>query len=255
MTVLVDFHCHLDLFSDYEKVIAETEAARIYTLAVTTTPRAWSRNNDLTKHLKYVRPALGLHPQLVGQDTESELELWKKFLPEAKYIGEVGIDGGSAYKLTLDKQKEVFKEILLQCANQGNKILSVHAVNSAQLVLDLIETHLPLDRGGVVLHWFTGSNAQAERAVRIGCYFSINTAMIRTKKGQSLILSLPYDRILLETDGPFTQNNGVPSAPKDILHSVELLGKLLGLSEDSLKAMVLNNLKTLLTKYHSISVI
>ena len=36
----VDFHCHLDLYPDFEVAIAKAEAARIYTLTVTTTPKA-----------------------------------------------------------------------------------------------------------------------------------------------------------------------------------------------------------------------
>ncbi len=62
---LVDYHCHLDLYPDFEKLIAECEKKEIYTLTVTTTPRAWPKNLALTKNLKFVRPALGLHPQLV----------------------------------------------------------------------------------------------------------------------------------------------------------------------------------------------
>jgi len=45
----VDFHCHLDLYPDHEAAIARAEAARVYTLTVTTTPKAWPRNNDLTR--------------------------------------------------------------------------------------------------------------------------------------------------------------------------------------------------------------
>ena len=60
----VDFHCHLDLYPDLQAAIAKAEAARIYTLTVTTTPKAWPRNHELTRGKRYVRAALGLHPQL-----------------------------------------------------------------------------------------------------------------------------------------------------------------------------------------------
>ena len=39
----VDFHCHLDLYPDHEAAIARAEAASVYTLTVTTTPKAWPR--------------------------------------------------------------------------------------------------------------------------------------------------------------------------------------------------------------------
>ena len=71
---LVDFHCHLDLYSDFHAAVAEADAAKIYTLGVTTTPRAWPRNRSVTGRTNCVRAALGLHPQLVG-DHANEVTL------------------------------------------------------------------------------------------------------------------------------------------------------------------------------------
>ena len=74
------------------------------------------------------------------------------------------------------------------------------------------------------MHWFTGSRSEARRAVALGCYFSVNTEMTRNERGQALVADLPIDRLLTETDGPFTQNSWptVPSdrrAPSDSRHS------------------------------------
>ncbi len=52
---MIDFHCHLDLYPDHAGVIAECERQEIFTLAVTTTPRAWPRNHELASPTKYVR--------------------------------------------------------------------------------------------------------------------------------------------------------------------------------------------------------
>src|SRR5690606_18577808 len=100
----VDFHCHLDLYPDREAAIARAEAARIYTLTVTTTPKAWPRNHELTRGTRYVRAALGLHPQLVAERA-GELPLWERHLPETRYVGEVGLDAGPRFYRSLDAQK------------------------------------------------------------------------------------------------------------------------------------------------------
>ncbi len=42
-----------------------------------------------------------------------------------------------------------------------------------------------------------------ERAIEIGCYFSVNPRMLETKSGVEVIKKIPYDRMLLETDAPF----------------------------------------------------
>jgi TatD DNase family protein len=36
----VDFHCHLDLYPEHEGAISRAETSRIFTLTVTTTPKA-----------------------------------------------------------------------------------------------------------------------------------------------------------------------------------------------------------------------
>jgi TatD DNase family protein len=80
-SALVDFHCHLDLFPDSVAAIDAAEKAGIYTLTVTTTPRAWLRNLQLT----LVRAALGLHPQVVFERA-AEFSLWEPYLPQTRYI-------------------------------------------------------------------------------------------------------------------------------------------------------------------------
>jgi TatD DNase family protein len=242
---LVDFHCHLDLYPDPEAAIAEADAAGVYTLTVTTTPRAWPRNLALTERTQHVRAALGLHPQLVAEHS-GELALWEKHLPEARYVGEVGLDAGPQYFRSLDLQKLVFERILRCCAEAGGKVLTVHSVRAVKAVLDLIESHLPPDRGKVVLHWFTGSKAEARRAVELGCYFSVNARMLQKDKGRDLVLSLPEDRLLTETDGPFTEVSGRRSRPQDVALTVHEMARLRDVRPDDLAESIRETLKALL---------
>src|SRR3546814_5125598 len=67
----------------------------------------------------------------------------------------------------------------------------------------MLDEHLPPDRAGVVLHWFTGSKADVRRAVDRGCYFSVNEGMLASATGLRVMREIPIDRVLTETDGPF----------------------------------------------------
>jgi TatD DNase family protein len=212
---LVDFHCHLDLYPDHAEVVSECERANVFTLAVTTTPKAWPRNYQLSSATRHVRAALGLHPQLVAERAK-EIDLWEEYLPQTRYVGEVGLDAGPRFYQSFDLQKQIFERVLRACARLGDKVLSVHSVRSAKVVLDLLETYLPPSRGRVVLHWFTGSQAEARRAVDLGCYFSINAQMLANPRHCATVAALPLDRILTETDGPFTCTDGKQSKPTDI---------------------------------------
>jgi TatD DNase family protein len=242
VTKFVDFHCHLDLYPDFEALVEECERAAIYTLAVTTTPRAWPRNKAVAASTKYVRAGLGLHPQLVASHGK-EIELWEQLLDETSYVGEVGLDAGPLYAKTLPDQKRVFERILKACSVRGGKVLSIHAVRSASMVIDMVQEHLDLTANTPVLHWFSGSPSEARRAARLGFMFSINDRMLGNAKTQALLAAIPMDRILSETDGPFTNIGSRPSRPKDIEVCVSNLAKALGRDPAETKAMILNNLK------------
>jgi TatD DNase family protein len=253
MTALVDFHCHPDLFPDPVAAISKAEHARVYTLTVTTTPKAWPRNKELTANTRHVRAALGLHPQLVSERA-AEIDLWERHLPETRYVGEVGIDLRPKYYKSLQTQRQIFERILQRCAEVGGKILTVHSVRATKLVLDLIEANLPPTRGQVVLHWFSGSKSEARRAAELNCYFSINAAMMTTDKGRSLVASIPSDRVLTETDAPFTNVQARPSQPADVIVAIERLADLHGQTPIKMTEIVEQNLRALLGHSNHVNV-
>ena len=122
----------------------------------------------------------------------------------------------------------------------------MHSVRSAKLVLDLIEARLPRDRGRVVMHWFTGSKSEAQRAVELGCYFSVNSQMLLGDRGRDLLVTLPKNRILTETDGPFTKIVNRPASPVDVRNTVESIAALRGMSNQQAALQIQQNLKRLL---------
>jgi TatD DNase family protein len=243
----VDFHCHLDLFSDPQSAVRAAEAAGVYTLTVTTTPKAWPRNHELTRDTRHVRAALGLHPQLLAERGH-EIALWEEYLPQARYVGEVGLDAGPRYYRSLDLQKQIFTRVLQKCAEADGKILTVHSVRAATTVLDLIESHLNRQQSQIVLHWFTGPKSEARRAIDLGCYFSINAAMLRNDRGRDLVAALPSDRLLTETDAPFTRVEDRPAAPIDVKATVDALATVRNMKPGDLAQTIHSNLRSLLQR-------
>jgi TatD DNase family protein len=113
-------------------------------------------------------------------------------------------------------------------------------------VLDLIESHLPAQKGRVVLHWFTGSKAEARRAAELGCYFSVNAAMFRNDRGRDLVATLPSDRLLTETDAPFTRIGDRSTEPVDVKAAVESLATTRHMTPKDLTQTIQSNLRCLL---------
>jgi TatD DNase family protein len=186
-----------------------------------------------------------LHPQLAAE-RGGELPLWERYLSEARYVGEVGLDAGSRFHASLGVQKRVFRTVLERCADAGDKILTVHSVRSVPAVLDMVEAYLPIDRGTVVMHWFTGNRSDARRAAALGCYFSINAAMTQSDRGRTLIANLPLARLLTETDGPFTHIGERASEPADVKATVDAVARIRCTSPEAIANAVRTNLQVLL---------
>lgn len=241
---LVDYHCHLDLYPNPEAAILECERVGVYTLTVTTTPKAWPRNHELTSKAHYVRAALGIHPQLVAVRS-NEIKIWESYLSQTRFVGEVGLDGGSRFYKSLNIQKQILQRVLTLCDQAGGKILTIHSVRTTTLVLDMIEKHIKPERNRVVLHWFTGTKSEARRAIDLGCYFSINAEMFKSDRHRNTISCLPLNRILTETDGPFCKNNGQPARPADASIVVDLIAEELGMAPEAIAKTILSNLMTI----------
>lgn len=237
---MIDFHCHLDLFPRPSAVVSEVEAARIYLLSVTTTPKAFAKTARLPTKGSRIRTALGLHPQLV-HERHQEVELFCRLISETRYAGEVGLDGGNEFARHLDLQKEVFNKLLRSCSDAGGKILSIHSRHASGEVLEALKQHPGC--GTPILHWFTGPIRDAERAVEIGAWFSVGLPMLRSKRAGVLLAKIPRERILTETDAPFASTKG-DSYPGEALSSAFAeLAKHWKCELDDVKQQLLGNLR------------
>ena len=87
----------------------------------------------------------------------------------------------------------------------------------------------------VLIHCFTGSKKFAHKLIDLGCYISAS-GVVTFKKSIELsdtFLSLPNDKILVETDSPYLSPEplrGKTNEPSNIIHTVNFLAKLKNMS-------------------------
>lgn len=196
MEYLYDTHFHLDLQKDRTAAIREIEKYKIYTIAVTNLPDLYRKESGEIAS-KYIRFALGFHPELINQ-YKKQIPLMWELLPDARYIGEVGLD----FVNTTHKNEQLafFSELIERCRYDNNKIITIHSRLAVRQVLDIIGDNF---RFKPILHWFTGNKTELSNAIEKGFYLSVNKSMMNTKKFQSLLALIPKERLLLETDSPF----------------------------------------------------
>ena len=241
MAASVDFHCHLDLYSDTELAFREAAESHAYVLSVTTTPSAW-RGTVSRAQGKRTRTALGLHPQL-AHERERECALFEALLPDVRYVGEVGLDGSEEYRAYFAAQTRVFERVLRACQRVGGRVLSVHSRGAATDALDLLGRYS--DAGTPILHWFTGTKPELRRAIEQDCWFSVGPAMLATQRGRTLVAAMPRHRILTETDGPFAKLAGRPLRPAQVSSAIEALGEVWGEPSGDVSEQIEGNLREL----------
>lgn len=225
--MIYDSHCHLDLMSNMIEIIQAICNTQTCLFAVGTTPKAYNKMAELCKSFSNIYVGLGMHPQLISSGYD-DMSLFERLLPISHYVGEIGLDYSKNYIGLKDKQIEIFEKIISMCEQYGNKVISIHSLKAINDVLDIIKKNGKNSGNRYILHWYTGTKSQLFKAIELGCYFSINPKMIHTKSGVETIQNIPIERILLETDTPFTKPYAsIELIEKDLEETIKQISKIL----------------------------
>ena len=182
-----------------------------------------------------IRVGLGAHPWYISDErvTQKDIELLLELMEQTSYIGEIGLDFSSRYCVDglQDLQVKAFTKICERAANLSRndqpRVLSMHTVRSVDAVLDILEETGAAQSCVPIIHWFSGSSEELQRAIKLGCWFSVGEMSLKTKRGREYAKVYPKDKLLTETDLPSSDHTDIDSV--DIVDSLERA--LSGLSE------------------------
>jgi TatD DNase family protein len=232
----------MDLWGNPIEILNEIESEQVYTIAVTNSPSVFNYTYTNTLGKKYVQPSLGLHPELAFQRKRDITEFINN-IKKTRYIGEVGLDYSTKDLSDRNYQREVFKRIIDECSKFGDKILTIHSRRAFKDVIDIIGDNFP---GGIILHWYSGSKSELEKALKYGYYFSVNLAMTKSESCKNIIRNIPLDRLLTESDGPFVSDINKKCSPLSIPKITQRISEIYEKSENDIKQIVFQNFKKLL---------
>ncbi len=231
---MIDCHCHFDMMENPEEYIARMDRLGHSVIGMTNRPCYFKEGSKHIKPYKRIRLALGLHP-LQLEDVAGDLMEFEDLVGQTSYIGEVGLDFSTEGKKTKDKQIGCFEEILGILSGKS-KILSVHSRQAERTVLDLLDLFY---QENVIFHWYTGSKDLIPEIVEHGYYFSVNEAMLSSSHGRELILNMPKDRVLTESDAPY-------NSKADIQKTIDGLAGIWKMSCSDVGKVIDNNFSLLL---------
>ncbi|MDE1206017.1 Qat anti-phage system TatD family nuclease QatD [Tenacibaculum larymnensis] len=234
--MIIDTHCHFDLYENPKEIIDESEKKGIITIGMTNLPSHFKIGYTHVKNYKKVRLALGMHP-LMASEHEKEFNLFKKYLNYTSYIGEIGLDFSNEGITTKPIQLLSFEKVLKELEGRS-KILSIHSRKAEKEVLDLLKKYKIKN---AIFHWYTGSLGVMDEIISSGYYFSINPAMINSVSGRKVIGRIDKNRILTESDGPFIRLKNREIKPKDIKLVIEYLSNIYSETPNAIERMIKKN--------------
>lgn len=197
MNNYIDTHIHFDLFENPIKIMDFYESNKIYAVFVTNLPEYFVKYSEFVLKYKYIKLGVGFHPGLTKTD-KFNVAIFDKAIEKTKYIGEIGLDFAEKDKKLRDKQTTIFDLI---CKKSAGKILSIHTRKAETEIYNILKDNKVMYP---ILHWYSGSINTMEKLLELGCYFSVNRNMIKSQNGINILKNIPINRVLFETDAPFT---------------------------------------------------
>lgn len=229
--MLIDVHAHMSsskFDSDRDAILTECKKRSIMVVTSTTDPDELDGVLALAKKHDNVHVTVGLNPSKATRKGYSKtVNLIKKHKAGIIGVGEVGLD----YHWVKEPEHRAFQRKIfadfITFARQEDLSLIVHCRDAEDDMLEILERQDAV----ALLHCFSGSLAQAEKAVKIGCLISIPTSVVHSKSKQRLATQLPIASLVIETDSPYlSPEKGVRNTPLNLSQSVNVISGLKGIN-------------------------
>ena len=199
---MIDTHCHIHEegypFPPEEVIMRAEDAGVTEYICIGTNEESSRQAIDFAKDHKNAYAVVGVHPHDSKDGYEDIAELADT--PGVVGVGEIGLDYFYTHS---DKktQQEAFRA-QLAIAHARNLPVSFHVRDGFDDFWPIFDSFDGI-RG--VLHSYTDSQDNLERALEKGLYIGVNGISTFTKdeKQQAMYDGIPLDRLLLETDAPF----------------------------------------------------
>jgi TatD DNase family protein len=236
---LIDTHAHLD-FPEFDKTRAEViKRAEKEEVGII---NCFLEADGIPKleQFKDIFWTIGCCPYRF-EDYNPQYKLIEENMDKILAVGEIGLD----YYWVKDsekreKEKENFRT-LLKLAKDKDKPVLVHSRNAEKHALDMLEEE-KVEKA--IMHCFSGSMQDAERALDMGYLISIPTNIARSKQKQKFGKRFPLDSIVLETDAPYLAlEPDNTNEPINIIKSAQKIADLRGIEYTEVARQTTKNAK------------
>ena len=226
----IDAHTHID--TDIDPI--EIRKLGAFVMAVT---RSLDEADIATQRKDNMAIwGVGCHPGLKNAQHAFDADRFQQLLTRTAFAGELGLDGKSL--VPMDQQVETLVQAF-DVLRRTPRLTSLHSYAATDQLLDLLEPSPP---PGIILHWWLGDEQQTQRAIKLGCFFSVNASSVRRK---DVLARIPRDRLLTETDHPFGDRRSRPQRPGFVDDVEQAIGRENGMNSNEVRRLMWSNLRLL----------
>ncbi|ESS70574.1 hypothetical protein TCDM_00719 [Trypanosoma cruzi Dm28c] len=137
-------------------------------------------------------------------------------------IGELGLDYDRLFFCDKSVQMHYFLK-QLELAEEFQLPLFLHDRNTGGDFFHVLAQNRHRFKGGVV-HSFTGSKEEMERLLDLGLFIGLNGCSLKTDDNIAVARSVPLDRLMIETDGPWCEIRNTHASHKLLLDATKCNG-------------------------------
>jgi TatD DNase family protein len=253
--MLIDTHCHYnyDVF-DPDRAEAIERAHQVgvgYSVVIGYNLASSEWAVRLADEFPTLYAAVGYHPNDGAEATPEGLERLESMAvhPKVVALGEIGLDFHWNV-LPPERQRAVFVD-QLRLARRLNLPIIIHTRESDRDVVAVLEGEGGPWRG--ILHCFGGDPEVGQRALALGLHLGLGGVLTfkNARQLQETALTLPLDRIVLETDSPYLtpmphRGRVKRNEPSFLPFVARHLAALRGLTEEEIAVITTRNASTLL---------
>lgn len=255
--MFVDSHCHLNyagLIEDQDAVIARARDAGVATmLNISTRASEWEAIVGTAERHDTIWASIGIHPHEADTHEHVDTERLVAATSHAKVvaIGETGLDYYYD-KSDRERQRRSFRSHIVAARESGLPLI-VHTRDAEEDTYALLSDEMGKGAFTGVIHCFTASQDFAEKALKLGMYISLSGIVTfkNARDLQATALTIPTDRLLIETDAPFlapVPHRGRTCEPAFVSDTARFLAGLRGEAIEELAATTSANFHRLFSK-------
>jgi TatD DNase family protein len=255
--MLIDSHCHLD-FPDFagelDAVVARARAAGIARIVtISTRVKRHGEVLAIAERFADVFCSVGTHPHHAHEELDIDIDalIARTRHPKVVAIGEAGLD--YHYDSSpRDAQERGFRNHIAAARATGLPLV-IHSRDADEDTARILEEETGKGAFPAVLHCYTGGRDLARRAIALGLFISF-TGIVTFKKSdelRALAMSLPADRLLVETDAPYLapgRYRGKRNEPAYVVETARVLADARGVALEDLAGTTSENFFRLFRK-------